>query len=353
MSTMPDAMSAAQLYVRPLAELADAVDRFSELERSAGTPASGFHAVAAAVHTLCTRIGAAEAAGVDRDTLRMVLAPAWEIHGQSPFIRRLQTWPRGYPGDFETIEYLLDQEIRACPDSLGYWLEFLALQSPIAQQHRNKVHAQAREIVTAVQRSSTGHPARILVLAAGSGPDLALVQEEIGRTDCAIVLNDSDAQALEFSQARLAGIRDRLLPMAGNALKSIPRLRALGPFDLVLAGGLFDYLPERHAIFLIRAVCNELLADGGRLFLTNIASPNPYRVWIEYLADWHLIERSAEELRWLAAAAAGSEVTCGLRREGSGMTWLMTIDKVSGRQGEPGCDSDVESIGRDDECGPC
>ncbi len=83
---------------------------------------------------------------------------------------------------------------------------------------------------------------------------------------------------------------------------------------------------SQKSIFLIRAVCNELLADGGRLFLTNIASPNPYRVWIEYLADWHLIERSAEELRWLAAATAGSEVTCGLRREGSGMTWLMTIE---------------------------
>lgn len=327
MLTMTAAMPAATRFDGLLTDLASALDRFEELERSAGTAAAGFHAVAAAVHTLCTCIAAAEAAGVDRNTLRMLLAPAWEMHGRSPFIHRLQTWPRGYPGDFETIEYLLAQDIRACPDSVEYWLEFLALQSPIAQQHRNKVRAQAREIVTAVQRGSVDHPARILVLAAGSSPDLALVQEEIGRSNCAIVLNDSDEQALAFSLTRLAGIRDRLYPLTGNALKSIPRLRTHGPFDLVLAGGLFDYLPERHAIFLIRTICHELLAADGRLFLTNIASPNPYRVWIEHLADWRLIERSAEELQWLTAAACGSEVSCGLRREGSGMTWLMTIDK--------------------------
>lgn len=329
MSTMSAVMSAAQLHAHPLVELAIAVDRFGELERHEGTPAAGFHAVAAAVHTLCTRIAAAEAAGVDRDTLRSVLAPAWEMHGRSPFIQRLQTWPRGYPGDFETIEYLLDQEIHARPDSLAYWLEFLALQAPIAQQHRNKVRAQAGEIVTAVQRGTADRPARILVLAAGSSPDLALVQDEIDRSMCEIVLNDSDEQALAFSLARLAGIRDRIRPIAGNALKSIPRLRAHGPFDLVLAGGLFDYLPERHAIFLIRTICNELLAAGGRLFLTNIASHNPYRVWIEHLADWRLIERSAEELRALVAATGDAGITCGLARESSGLTWMMRIDRTA------------------------
>lgn len=332
MSTMSAVMSAAQLHAHPLVELAIAVDRFGELERHEGTPAAGFHAVAAAVHTLCTRIAAAEAAGVDRDTLRSVLAPAWEMHGRSPFIQRLQTWPRGYPGDFETIEYLLDQEIHARPDSLAYWLEFLALQSPIAQQHRNKVRAQAGEIMAALQRGpvdSAGRPVRILVLAAGSSPDLALVQPEIGRADCEIVLNDSDEQALAFSLARLAGLRDRIRPIAGNALKSIPRLRAHGPFDLVLAGGLFDYLPDRYASFLIHAVCHDLLAAGGRMFLTNIAHPNPYRVWIEHLADWRLIERSSEELLALAAAAGDAGITCELVRESSGLTWMMRIDKTA------------------------
>lgn len=327
MLTMTAAMPAATRFDGLLTDLAIALDRFEELERSAGTAAAGFHAVAAAVHTLCTCIAAAEAVGVDRNTLRMLLAPAWEMHGRSPFIHRLQTWPRGYPGDFETIEYLLAQDIRARPDSVEYWLEFLALQSPIAQQHRNKVRAQGREIAAAALRGTADRPARILILAAGSSPDLALVQHELGPAKCEIVLNDSDEQALAFSLARLAGIRDRLHPLAGNAVKSIPRLRAQGPFDLVLAGGLFDYLPERHAIFLIRTICNELLAADGRLFLTNLASPNPYRVWIEYLADWRLIERSAEELRGLVSAACDPEVSCGLSREGSGMTWLMMIGK--------------------------
>lgn len=327
MSMMPSVTGAAEVFDRTLANLVVAADRFDEPARDTGDGPVHFHAVAAAVHTLCTWIATAESEGLDQEAIRGALAPAWNIHGRSPFIRRLQTWPRGYPGDFETIEYLLDQGIRAQPDTIEYWLEFIALHSPIAQQHRNKVRAQAREIISAVQRDDLDRPARVLVLASGSSPDLALAQHELRRTACEIVLNDSDAQALAFSLERLTDIRDKIRPVAGNVLSSVMRLRAFGPYDLVLAGGLFDYLPDRHATFLIRAIWNDLLAPDGRLFLTNIANPNPYRVWIEYLADWRLIERSADELRGLVAAACGPDVDCELTRESCGLTWMLTLDR--------------------------
>jgi len=37
---------------------------------------------------------------------------------------------------------------------------------------------------------------------------------------------------------------------------------------------------------------DERLAPGGRGFVSNIAEGNPFRPWIEYLADWWLIERT-------------------------------------------------------------
>ena len=38
---------------------------------------------------------------VTRDTILNIIAPARDIYAGSPFVRRLQEWPRGYPGDFE------------------------------------------------------------------------------------------------------------------------------------------------------------------------------------------------------------------------------------------------------------
>jgi hypothetical protein len=51
--------------------------------------------------------------GVPPGRILQLVARAREVHARSPFVRRLQSWPRGYPGDFETVEYLLSQEVMA------------------------------------------------------------------------------------------------------------------------------------------------------------------------------------------------------------------------------------------------
>jgi hypothetical protein len=48
------------------------------------------------------------------------------------------------------------------------------------------------------------------------------------------------------------------------------------PFDLVLAGGFFDYLEERFARALIRTTVSRLCRPGGTFYIFNIATPNPY-----------------------------------------------------------------------------
>ena len=62
-------------------------------------------------------------------------------------MHRLQAWPRGYPGDFETVEWLCDARNRAEPGTVPWALEQCSLQSPLAQQHRNKVGLQGRAIL--------------------------------------------------------------------------------------------------------------------------------------------------------------------------------------------------------------
>lgn len=281
--------------------VADVV-RFGRAQRLSSE--DGRHLAGALSHRLVLGIAEQQRAGRTREEIADAVRPAWDVHAESPFIRRLQTWPRGYPGDFETVEHILEHENRATPGRLSYWLEQHALDSPIAQQHRNKVDLQARAILEAVFASaSASREPRILILAAGSSPDLRQVQTILSAQRFRVVLLDQDDDALRFGADRLPLLRDRLKLVQRNVVRGPHDVKVHGPFDLVLAGGLFDYLPDRVAGLVLRHAREHLLVDGGRFVFTNIADQNPYRTWIEYLGDWRLIHRSEAALRQLCADA--------------------------------------------------
>lgn len=287
-----------------------------------------FSIISSWVLHLCQSIDSAKKAGTPREVILSNIGKAWDLHSRSPFISRRQTWPRGYPGDFETIEYLIRQINQATPGTGEYWLEYLALNSPIAQQHRNKVVRQAREILSVCQAATPEHPARILIIAAGSSPDLQSIQPMIENCPAQFVLNDADENAMEFSLNKLDRIRDKITPVVGNVLAVQKKLAAHGPFDLVVAGGLFDYLDERQVTLLLRTIWSRLLKPDGRLFFTNISTFNPYRTWIEYLANWRLIERTQADIQHLVADACGSEARVQLLKDPTEITWLVAVDRT-------------------------
>src|ERR1700731_1252092 len=84
--------------------------------------------------------------GWSTERIQTELAPSREVFATSSFMRRCQRWPRGYAGDFETIEYLAAGTNYSLSGSIGWYFEEINLQSPIAQQHRNKLDHQAKEI---------------------------------------------------------------------------------------------------------------------------------------------------------------------------------------------------------------
>jgi SAM-dependent methyltransferase len=264
------------------------------------------HATGAALHEFASALGACEAAGLDRSHILPEIQSIRALHGRSPFVHRLQSWPRGYPGDFETVEWMCDGRNHAVAGTLAWGIEQYALQSPIAQQHRNKVAIQARTILSTVLERPA---ARVASIGCGGCRDLRLIQTFVPARSGHFVLVDADAEALRFAQQHLGPLAGRCVTVTGKVPRVLPSLAAHGPFDLVVAGGLFDYLPDRWAATTLRE-CRRLLASGGRILFSNIAAGNPFRVWIEYLADWTLIERQPEDLGRLlteAGFAAGSE----------------------------------------------
>jgi SAM-dependent methyltransferase len=201
--------------------LSERVESFVSL----GERQTGFVEAVAGVSSLCIEIERAEREGTPSGAIRDTLGPARAIHRRSGLIRRLQDWPRGYPGG------------------------------------------------------------RILVLACGGGRDLLSIADVL-----------------------------RIVP--GNALRVVRR-PYLGRFDLVLMGGLADYLTDPQLRFLVRTIRRRLLRPRGRLLLTNIATGNPYRSWISYLADWHLRERSRTELHHLVDGPST------LERDRTGLSFLV------------------------------
>ena len=305
-----------------LETLASATSRFARLEaHPPDDPAVAFHRVIAVVHDLCTAVSDAEAAGCTHEELRDATATARALHGASPFVKRLQDWPRGYPGDFETIEWLCRSVNRAPAGTFAAALESYALTSAIAQQHRNKVQFQADCIRDAMLRNPE---CRVLSLACGSSPDIRAIVPLAGPR-ASFVLCDGDEGALEFSRRQLAPIAAQCEFVQGMVPRVLGRVAKHGPFDLVYAGGLFDYLPDRLAVRTLAIAHRTLLAPGGRLVFTNIAQGNPFRVWLEYLANWTLIERSEAGVRRLCADADFDPPA--VERDATGLALLITAAK--------------------------
>lgn len=315
--------------------LANAVAEAARLASLTTLPADeALHLVGSMSHQLMRALAECERSGWSRDRILTAVAPARAAHAGSPFCRRLQQWPRGYAGDFETVEYIVQQRNDAPGGSFAYWVEQFGLDSPIAQQHRNKVRLQARAILdAALALRHTSDGARVLVIAAGGAADIALVQQELALLNVRLVLVDQDSDALAFARARLPLLESKITTVCRNAVRGLGAVRAHGPFDLVLAGGLFDYLPDDVASAVLRQARERLLAPEGRFLFTNIADGNPYRRWIEYLGDWHLIHRSAADVVRLCEAGGFDLGDIAVTYEQTGLALVVEAEGSASAEG--------------------
>ena len=318
------------LMTDPAAALATASSRFAELAASGvPNPSHKHHEVGAAILTLCSALDRAEAAGLSQDPLRELIAVAREVHALSPFVRRLQTWSRGYQGDFETIEHLLSQENQAEPGTVGFVIEQYCLATALAQQHRNKMQRQTNEIMKVLLREDQSKAPSVLILAAGSTPELRYAANFVQTRDFRVVLCDTDPGAIDFSTKALASLGDRVRTLEGDVVWCAESIEEQGPYDLIVAGGLFDYLDDKWAKKTLSLVLGGWLAPGGKLFFTNLATENPFRLWMRCVVNWTVIERTEQDLVELVSSARTSNVAVQVGRDPTTLALLAEVRLVA------------------------
>jgi SAM-dependent methyltransferase len=279
-----------------------------------------FHKVVSSMHELCFSILEAEKNGMSRTEIEEVIKPARDIHSRSVFVKRLQEWPRKYPGDFETVEYICDMENKSVYGTVEYFIEEYALNSSIAQQHRNKLHHQSEILLGTLLNG--GENLKILSVGCGGCRDIMSIAKYIDNVNFELIINDIDNDALELSRNRLEHLK-HLHVVTGNIIQAVRKVERLGPFDLIVTGGMFDHMSDRHVAFFLKQSLKSLLYDRGRLFFANAIEENPFRVWMEYLADWRLNYRSEDQISVLMTDAGFNREAIEIRKDETGLTYFV------------------------------
>ena len=238
----------------------------------------------------------------------------------SPFVNRAQIWPKGYQGDFETIEQIIYQKNKAVPNTFGFIIEDFLLNSDVCKQHINKVKRQSELILKTVQQNPN---AKILSIGCGTSEDIKLNIEAIKKTNAAITLLDADTDALKYSSMALQEIKDQVKTVHGNIYKLIRTITE--QYDLVIIGGVFDYLTDKVIIKILSSLKNNL-NQGALIYFTNIKKNNPYRVYMEYFSDWMLIERSEEDINMLLKESTWSKSNTNIQTDATGLTYLVELN---------------------------
>jgi extracellular factor (EF) 3-hydroxypalmitic acid methyl ester biosynthesis protein len=311
-----------------LGELSVRVEEITRLDSTfRASSVEAMHRACAAYHGLLASIAAAEGAGVSRTNIDEILVPVRAELQKAPFFQRTHTWPRGYAGDFETIEYLCQPRRFGTQKRLfaDFAQEYL-LSSPPVQQYRNQILKQAFLVLETVTEADV--ETRILSAACGGCPDLRMVLPMLRQFPGEFVLVDTDPDALAFSRRELGPIEDACEFVQEDALGYIEQAARRGEtFDLVYAGGLFEYFTDAEVTLFVSIAHDKLLKPKGRLFFTNLAEGNLHRYSVEHYARWERILRSERSVFDLCRRLGIDFSLVKVERDSTGTALLVEINQ--------------------------
>ena len=256
----------------------------------------------------------------------------------APFANRTFQKPLGYAGDYEMVNMILRNRHEGgslFAKVVNTWF----LRQPPAEAHRNRIDYLVQTLVNeALRLRRANRPARIFNVACGPAREIQrFLAENPLSEEARFTLLDFNVETLQY----VSHVLDDLKRTKGRGTKieyvkrSVHHILKEGGraadraaedrYDLVYCAGLFDYLSNQVCQRLMNLMY-DWLSPGGLLVATNVEPSNPLRNGMEHLLDWHLIYRTAAELRLLRPAKAEKEACC-LRTDATGVNVLLEVRK--------------------------
>lgn len=230
------------------------------------------------------------------------------------YIRWVYEKPFGYAGDFKIIDDIYRNEVHTQGfDRLwDCWFQNLAASKSVRERKDD-----FRKIIIDFFNQRGCEKLRIMNLACGPAREIKEILENDTRGiwrqvefDC----YDMDANALDFASKLLknyTNVRFFQKNAVRLALKKNIENEIPAKYDLIYSTGLFDYLDESIATRLVSNL-GKLLKKGGLLVISNANDKysNPSAIWMEWIGEWYLIYRTAQEFRkiFLNAGFAGEQI---------------------------------------------
>jgi extracellular factor (EF) 3-hydroxypalmitic acid methyl ester biosynthesis protein len=218
----------------------------------------------------------------------------------STYIERCYMKPRGYAGDFETIE-MTYRGVPSGSTAIGRMIDKWALSAGPAAAVRYRRKKIVDDIRSLVETRKGAEPLTVASLAVGPGREIFDVFEAMPAAPLRVVGIDIDDDALAFcsEEARKRSIGDEKLRLfQDNLVKlSLGRGRVSIPKQhFVYSMGLIDYLPGDIVVRLLNWAYDQLFS-GGILAIGNFATGNAGKGFMDYVMDWALIHRTPDEMR--------------------------------------------------------
>ncbi len=227
----------------------------------------------------------------------------------SPFGHRTYHKPIGYAGDYEMMNmiYRNQPEGRSLYEQLIHLL--LVSQWPAASVRNRVAHLRENLLNETARVTRGGRAARILNVGCGPAREVQEFLQASPLSDRAdILLIDFNEETLLHAGQKLVeakrqnGRRTAIRTEQISVYELLKRTQRGGSpaeqFDLIYCSGLFDYLAPDTCRALME-LWYDSLAAGGLMLVANMTDTKPFRHFIEFVLDWHLIYRNSQEVRAL------------------------------------------------------
>jgi len=217
-----------------------------------------------------------------------------DFTNRCPITARCRAKPRGYSGDAVVMDYIygLGSEVDGPqPDEVSEALLRHNTDMPAARAVRFRRKLFAGMMDDACLRR--GGNADILSVASGHFREVALSTEVAKGSFHTVTAFDHDAKSLavidrDYKACGITAIQGKVSELISETV------RFDQDFDLILCGGLYDYLNDTTARKLTRSLFLKL-KSGGKLQIANFLPDLPDSGYMEGAMDWWLIYRTEEE----------------------------------------------------------